>query len=325
MARYTSYRRGRYYRRGYRRGYRRYGGTSLRRYRSIQMNDNETRVMTFTSVCRVTLVPGVISSTFGSSLASVVRIDPINLTGPEFKAEVVSGPEDSQMLHVTKSTYVTPQSGRIFYAGFMYDRFRIRSESCTIRPSVMPSGSTAGNYSLYAAWDRYGPPDADGSGSREPYDIFTDPSAKQVMWTPGGSGSPLRTWIYSTYRDRFQYNTILHATSNREAGNQPTWTVISTSPLTTSASPVLPFFPVLILSLNVPSTADNTASVTLYVTTRFVLEFQGGFSTTSLNLAGTRSSSLEQRVAVLESMANVNPADNNDDLVSVLNELSNPQ
>ena len=324
MARYYSGRRGRYYRRGYRRGYRRYGGTSLRRYRSIQMNDNETRIMTFTSVCRLTLPPGVISSTYGTGLASIVRIDPINLMGPEYKAEVVTV-EGNQTLQLTRSSFVSSQSGRIFFAGFMFDRLRFRSQSCTIRPSVMPSGSTAGNYSLYAAWDRYGSPQFDGSGSRAPYDIFTDPSAKQVMWTPGGSGSPLRTWIYSTYRDRFQYIGIVHNTANAVANNQATWTLTPSSSSSSAQSPSQPFFPVLILSLNIPSTADNTAAVTLYVTTRFVIEFQGGFSTTTLNMTGNRSASLEQRVALLESRYNSNPADNNDDLVSVLNELSNPQ
>ena len=249
------------------------------------MNDNETRIMTFTSVCRLTLPPGVISSTFGTGLASIVRIDPINLMGPEYKAEVVTTGEN-QVLQLTRSTFVTPQSGRVFFAGYMFDRLRIRSQSCTIRPSVMPTGSTAGNYSLYAAWDRYGTPTTDGAGAHAPYDIFTDPSAKQVMWTPGGSGSPLRTWIYSTYRDRFQYIGILHNPSNDSVGNQPTWTVAATAAGSGAAvSPTQPFYPVLILSLNIPSTADNTAAVTLYVTTRFVIEFQGGFSTTTLNMS----------------------------------------
>lgn len=280
--------------------------------------------MTFTSVCRLTLPPGVISSTLGTGLASIVRLDPINLMGPEYKAEIVTV-DDTERLQLTRSLHVTSQSGRIFFAGYMFDRFRIRSQSCTIRPSVMPTGSTAGNYSLYAAWDRYGSPITDAAGASAPYDIFTDPSAKQVMWTPGGSGSPLRTWIYSTYRDRFQYIGILHNSSNQLADNQPTWTAAASVSDGASLSPMQPFYPVLILSLNIPSTADNTAAVTLYVTTRFVIEFQGGFSTTTLNMTGNRSASLEQRVALLESRYNANPADNNDDLVSVLNELSNPQ
>ena len=186
MARYSSYRRGRYYRRGYRRGYRRYGGTSLRRYRSIQMNDNETRVMTFTSVCRVTMTPGVISTTYGTNLASMIRLDPINLMGPIFEVAPAASNPDTTPPTTVKSSYVTPVNGRIFFAGFLFDRFRIRSESCTIRPSVMPSSATAGNFSLYAAWDRYGHPQSDSAGTRAPYDIFTDPSSKQVMWTSGG-------------------------------------------------------------------------------------------------------------------------------------------
>ena len=116
MARYSSYRRGRYYRRGYRRGYRRYGGTSLRRYRSIQMNDNETRVMTFTSVCRVTMTPGVISTTYGTNLASMIRLDPINLMGPIFEVAPAASNPDTTPPTTVKSSYVTPVNGRIFFA-----------------------------------------------------------------------------------------------------------------------------------------------------------------------------------------------------------------
>lgn len=290
------------------------------------MNDNETRIMTFTSVCRVTFVPGVISSTYGSSLASKVQLDPINLMGPVYEVTPTPTDQDPDAVSIERSTVVTPQCGRIFFAGYMFDRFRIRSESCTIRPSVMPSGATAGNYSLYAAWDRYGPPSRDHAGSSAPYDIFTDPSAKQVMWTPGGSGSPLRTWIYSTYRDRFQYIGIVHHDQNSSHSNQPTWSTMASTQGASVYAPSQPFYPVLILSLNVPASSGSPGSVTLYVTTRFVIEFQGGFSSTTLNpVSGTRTTSLEQRVSVLESKYNSNPADNNDDFVSVLNELSNPQ
>ena len=118
------------------------------------MNDNETRVMTFTSVCRVTLTPGVISSTYGSSLASRVRLDPVNLMGPVYEVTPTPTDENPDAVTLTRSVYVTPQSGRVFFAGYMFDRLRFRSVSCTVRPSVMPSGNTAGNYSLYAAWDQ---------------------------------------------------------------------------------------------------------------------------------------------------------------------------
>ena len=122
-------------------------------YTAIQMNDNETRVMTFTSVCRVTMTPGVISTTYGTNLASMIRLDPINLMGPIFEVAPAASNPDTTPPTTVKSSYVTPVNGRIFFAGFLFDRFRIRSESCTIRPSVMPSSATAGNFSLYAAWN----------------------------------------------------------------------------------------------------------------------------------------------------------------------------
>lgn len=238
MAGYYGYRRGRYYRRGYRRGYRRYGGTSLRRYRSVQMNDNETKVMTFSSVLDRSI-----------GLASGVGQDVLS---PSYllAGEVTIG----------------PSAGRAFFAGMMFDRVRFRSFSVTIRPKVMPS-SSASNYIVYAAWDRYGQVSTGGVEANT-YSIRSDPSAKQVVWTPGGSGTPLRTWIYSTSRDRYQYHPIRHSVDSG-----------SWSPFVEDNS--FPFYPTLLLAVEAV-TADST-SVQFTVFVRATVEFQGGYSNTTLN------------------------------------------
>ena len=283
MARYYSYGRRRYGRRYSRRGYRRYGGTSIRRYRSIQMNDDETKVMTFSNVRDLSsvLIAGVATST---------QL-PLSLLGTD--------------------AVVVPASGRLFFAGMMFDRLRFRSFSITIRPKVMPS-SSATNYVVYAAWDRYGAI-SDGAAENS-YSIRTDPSAKQVVWTPGGSGAPLRTWIYSTRRDRYQYLPISHT------NDLTSWTVPynSTNPQ---------FFPTLLLAVEAVTTESTVVQYTVH--SRVTIEFQGGYSNTTLNYtpssaaaAQASASPLEQRIAALESKYNSNPADNNDDFVSVLNELS---
>nr|QIR82162.1 hypothetical protein [unidentified] len=245
MARYYSYGRGRYGRRYYRRGYRRYGGTSLRRYRSIQMNDNETKVMTFSTVSDLT-----ISLSGGSAATS---ISPLGLLG---------GGGDSA------GSNVRPSAGRAFFAGMMFDRFRFRSLSVSLRPKVMPSAS-ATNYVVYAAWDRYSRTSNALSGF---YSIRTDPSAKQVVWTPGGSGTPLRTWIYSTLRDRYQYIGIEHD------NDLSRWYV----PVLSPGGPVdSVFWPILLLAVEAV-TAEAT-TVQLSVQSRITVEFQGGFSSTTLN------------------------------------------
>lgn len=289
MARYYSYGRRRYGRRYYRRGYRRYGGTSLRRYRSVQMNDNETRVMTFTNV-----IDDVQSLSTGSSAVF-------------YRTGVLLGAETNNQ--------IKPSAGRIFFAGMMFDRLRIRSISLTVRPKVMPS-STATNYMVYAAWDRYTA--GNENAAYNVSSIRTDPSAKQVVWTPGGSGSPLRTWIYSTTRDRYQYLPINHATDLKY------WYIYSTNTFSE-------FYPTFLLAVEAVTAGSTSVQYTIIV--RSVIEFQGGYSNTTLDYtpsarvasAQPATASLGERISSLEKMYNSNPADNNDDLVSVLNELSNPQ
>lgn len=300
MARYYSYGRRRYGRRYYRRGYRRYGGSSLRRYRSVQLNDNETKVMTFSSVYDASV------SLNGSA------------TGTYSPLQLLAGSYRLGSLVTSSESAVTAACGRPFFAGMMFDRLRFRSLSVTIRPKAMPT-STATNYTLYAAWDRYGTI-ADRAGENS-YSIRTDPSAKQVVWTPGGSGTPLRTWIYSTRRDRYQYFPIYHDDDLTGWNIQP-----RDAPASYPSG--AEFCPYLLLAIEAVTSGAITVQFSLHA--RVVVEFQGGYSNTTLNPHQTveptaLSSPLEQRIAALESKYNSNPADNNDDLVSVLNELSNPQ
>lgn len=170
--------------------------------------------------------------------------------------------------NVGTTDVITPLSGRLFFAGMMFDRLRIRSLSCTIRPNIMPSSAT--NFQVYAAWDRYGSVDA--VSTETSYSIQTDPSAKTVTWTSGGSGSPLRTYIYSTRQDRYQYMPIEHES------NLVSWHVPTSEQ---NYSSTTPFFPILLLSFF--ATSAPTQDLSVFITTRAVIEFQGGYSNTTLN------------------------------------------
>lgn len=270
MARYYTYRRKRYGRRFYRRAYGRYAGTSLRRYRSVQMNDNETKVMTFTGVSRV-----------------VLPVTGITATGAEVPAGSVAVRSWSQLLNqigtfAAQSTQaLTPSSGRAFFAGMMFDRLRVRSLSVVIRPLVLPSSSTTGNptITLYAAWDRYaGEEGASGGSVPTSSSIMSDPSAKSVTWTAGGSGTSLRTWIYSTNKDRYQYIAIQHSLS------LVSW-VPQQAQLSNFFAPKLYF-----TAIGQNTVTDPT--VQFQVLARVTLEFQGGYSSTTLNYVPTSGASL---------------------------------
>ncbi len=261
MARYYSYGRRRYGRRYYRRGYRRYGGTSLRRYRSVQMNDNETKVMTFTAVKDMSVVLS------GGTATQIFT--PLGLLS--------SG-----------TSSISPSAGRVYFAGMMFDRLRFRSFSVVLRPKVMPS-SSATNYVVYVAWDRY-------SGLNEgavetSYSIRTDPSAKQVVWTPGGSGTPLRTWIYSTNNDRYQYFPIIHSAD------------LSSWSLSTSSLQV--FYPTLLVAVEAVTAPATPIQFT--VQSRATVEFQGGYSNTTLNYTPTRSVAAANDVMTPEEIPNAQP------------------
>lgn len=199
------------------------------------MNDNETKVMTFSSVydAQVTLTDGVGTLNIGA-------------------LSLLAGREG-----------VTPTDGRPYYAGMMFDRLRYRSFSCVLRPRSMPSNA-ATNYIVYAAWDRY-VANLDAS-SPSTYSVRTDPSVKQVVWTPGGSGTPLRTWIYSTSRDRYQYFPIQHDV------HSSSWTVPSTYGEGY-------FSPSLCISVEAQTAASTIVRFTIHA--RVTVEFQGGYSVVS--------------------------------------------
>ncbi len=232
------------------------------------MNDNETKVMTFSNVSDIEL-----TLTGGSAQTS---ISPTAL----FSEVQTSGYS------------VSPSAGRIFFAGMMFDRLRFRSVSVTIRPKVMPS-SSATNYIVYAAWDRYG--STLDTAEETNYSIRTDPSAKQVVWTPGGSGTPLRTWIYATSRDRFQYFNIRHVESLVQ------WTIGSSS--TPQDSSV--FYPTLLLNIEAVTTTSTSVQFTIH--TRMTVEFQGGYSNTTLNYPSTRSLAAANDVMTPEEIPNAQP------------------
>nr|QIR82181.1 hypothetical protein [unidentified] len=279
MAGYYGYRRGRYYRRGYRRGYRRYGGTSLRRYRTVQMNDNETKVMTFSSVydAQVTLSEG----------AGTLNISALQL---------LAGLQN-----------VTASDGRPYYAGMMFDRLRFRSFSCVLRPRVMPS-STATNYIVYAAWDRYAT--TQDTALRNSYTVRTDPSVKQVVWTPGGSGTPLRTWIYSTSRDRYQYIPIQHDVPSGS------WTL----PVNSSDA----FFsPLLLISVEALTSASTVVQFTIQ--SRVTVEFQGGYSGVStLSTSAFSSSAPALSPHPPEDIPNSQPEDGSAHLAQQFHRMQTP-
>lgn len=209
------------------------------------MNDDETKVMTFTSVSTVSLTPNVSNSSSNS-------FSPISLIGG------------------LNSQTVTPASGRLFFAGMMFDRLRFRSLSVTIRPRTMPSTS-ATNYTLYAAWDRYS--GAATGASLSSYSIQSDPSSRQITWSTGGSGSALRTYIYSTRKDRYQYFPINHTTS------LVSWNIPSATTLGSESS--APFFPTLLLYIDAITAPETSPSV--QILTRATIEFQGGYSNNTLN------------------------------------------
>lgn len=266
------------------------------------MNDNETKVMTFTGVT-TTSVPVTAYNTSEENPAPASNFAALSW------AELLNQNVASAG---TGSSAISPKAGRFFFAGMMFDRLRVRSVSVTIRPLILPPAFSTGSptITLYAAWDRYA--GQEGPTTPTATSITSDPSAKAVTWSSGGSGTTLRTWIYSTTRDRYQYMSILHDLA------AVTW---STSATQASAF----FYPKLYVVANGQNNVTSPP-VEFQLVTRATIEFQGGFSSTSLNYTpATDGNSLEQRVALLESMAQANPADNNDDYASVLNELSNPQ
>lgn len=241
------------------------------------MNDNETKVMTFTSV-----------------LTGVLNIQPDSRYSDEkFSVMYLL----SGFRGTSASSGVTPESGRPFYAGMMFDRVRFRSVSVTIRPKVMPS-STATNYNFWAAWDRYGHigDNPSSSGEDNTYSIMSDPSAKQVVWTPGGSGTPLRTWIRSTSKDRYQFFSIKH-------GNG--YWALNEGTDSGSYYQLGIFHPQLLVAAEaVTSTSTN---IEFTIQCRFVVEFQGGYSNATLNYTSANRLAVANNAMTPEEIPNSQP------------------
>lgn len=234
------------YRRRRRRSYRPRRYSRRRRYYPsllrTQMNDSETRTMSFTQNMDLPFtfaqgVQGVCSSlSFGN---------------------ILSGS--------TASEHVALSSGRVYYAGMMYDRFRVKSCSVQVRPKVMPAATGVSNYIFYFAWDRYyNDYDLTGEESANPRVVTDDPSAKMIIWSPGGNASTLSHYVYSLPKDRYQYVAIDHKS------NSSAW---STSVPNRSA-----FLPVLRYVIDLGNEQTTSLSIRLIFMFRFTLEFMGAAS-----------------------------------------------
>lgn len=223
---------------------RRYSRYPMRRYRSPQLNDSERRTMSFVQnmVVDITVPAG--------SVGSIASIPPQN---------ILSGS--------LSGTNTVPSAGRIFYAGCMYDRLRFLRVSVQCRPKTLPAGSGAPNYTFHAAWDRY-LNDLTGSElTANPRTVTDDPSAKMVVWTPGGSGTPLTHYVTSVAQDRHQYNAIEHTVNS--SGIQQ-WGISGTLDAT--------FAPTLRYVLDVGTSSATPLVVPVVFLFRFTLEFMGAAS-----------------------------------------------
>ena len=241
-------------RRSYRRYYprprsrtRRYYG---RRSGYTQMNDAETRSMSFTQ--NIEYLIEVPANKRGT-------IQQMDLSG------IVSGAPTS-----TGGGQVTADSGRVFYAGMMYDRLRVKTISVSVRPKTMPAALGVPNYTFYMAWDRYAS-DVGSSEAANPRILTDDPSAKVVIWSPGGNPSPIYHRIYATEKDRYQYISIHHAlaTVPPPAANVVYWNF---------GTPGSVFFPILRFMLDLGVVPGTIVPATFVFQCRFTLEFMGSAS-----------------------------------------------
>ena len=194
---------------------------------------------------------------------------PITVTAGQNGVVSQMTPDDYLSGTVPASLGVSLDSGRIFYAGMMYDRLRFRSVSVAVRPKMMPSAAGVANYTFYLAWDRY-KNDLVGTVHANPRIVTDDPSAKMIVWSPGGNASTLTHGVYSTYRDRYQYMGILH----RFVSGSPYWEL----PSTASSADVPVFAPLLRYVLDIGSSLASDLTVRLIFQYRFTIEFMGAAS-----------------------------------------------
>lgn len=233
-------------RRSYRRKMpsRRYTGSRLAVPR-YQFNDSERRIMSFTSTTPLDIV-------FAAGTSAYYAERPF----ANIMSENVGSPN------------VTTASGRIFYAGMMYDRMRLISLQVELRTMIMPS--TAENLAFWASWDRYYDDTEPASSTRT---VTDDPSARMVIWSQGGSSSALRMSLGAVGTDRFQYLPIQHNAALTSWFIQAANGQVQTGALN----------PVLRMALLLASTPAIPGGIRLYVQSRYTVEFSGAFSSATGN------------------------------------------
>lgn len=210
------------------------------------MNDSETRTMSFTQNMDVPL-------TVSAGNQGIASFFPF--------MEILSGERTTG----SGAPRVTQSSGRIWHAGMMYDRFRVKTCSVQVRPKIMPAATGVPNYTFYLAWDRYFQ-DFSAVETADPRIVTDDPSAKMVVWTPGGSGTPLTHYVYSLPKDRYQYVPIDH-------NGSISWDMGNANSLSRGA-----FVPTLRYVLDLGSDQVSSLTVRLIFQFRFTLEFMGAAS-----------------------------------------------
>ena len=149
----------------------------------------------------------------------------------------------------------------------MYDRLRFLRVSVQCRPKVLPAASGVPNYTFHAAWDRYLNDLTESELTANPRTVTDDPSAKMVVWTPGGSATPLTHYVTSVAQDRHQYNAIQHQVIT--SGIQQ-WGISGTLDAT--------FAPILRYVLDVGTSSATPLVVPVVFLFRFTLEFMGAAS-----------------------------------------------
>ena len=180
---------------------------------------------------------------------------------------IASIPPQNILSGLTTGTNVVPGSGRVFFAGCMYDRLRFLRVSVQCRPKVLPAASGVPNYTFHAAWDRYLDDLTESELTANPRTVTDDPSAKMVVWTPGGSATPLTHYVTSVAQDRHQYNAIQHTVIT--SGIQ-SWGISGTLDAT--------FAPTLRYVLDVGTSSATPLVVPVVFLFRFTLEFMGAAS-----------------------------------------------
>lgn len=184
---------------------------------------------------------------------------------PNTQGQVDQIPMESILSGKSTTGGVDPSAGRIYYAGMMYDRFRVKSVSVNVRPKIMPAASGVPNYTFYGAWDRYHDDILSSELGPNPRIVTDDPSCKMIIWSPGGSAGGLRSYVYSVPKDRYQYLGINHGISSSGGG----WSVYTTRDT---------FYPIYRFVLDAGGLRPAQLDIRLIFQFRYTLEFSGAAS-----------------------------------------------